>query len=72
MLNRVVLSKQVPDTESLIGISADASDIKADSLKWTLDPLGGYRVAEDGFRQATDEVACEPAARALAASYRSR
>ena len=38
-MNVVVLLKQVPDTESLIEINADAGDIKTDNLKWISEPL---------------------------------
>lgn len=48
-MNVVVLLKQVPDTESLIEINADASDIKADNLKWILNPYDELAV-EEGIR----------------------
>ena len=38
-MNVVVLLKQVPDTESLIEINADASDIKTDNLKWIIESV---------------------------------
>ncbi len=48
-MNVVVLLKQVPDTESLIEINADGSDIKADNLKWILNPYDELAV-EEGIR----------------------
>jgi electron transfer flavoprotein beta subunit len=48
-MNVVVLLKQVPDTESLIEINADASDIKTDNLKWILNPYDELAV-EEGIR----------------------
>jgi electron transfer flavoprotein beta subunit len=48
-MNVVVLLKQVPDTESLIEIKADASDIKTDNLKWILNPYDELAV-EEGLR----------------------
>lgn len=48
-MNVVVLVKQVPDTESLIEINADASDIKTDNLKWILNPYDELAV-EEGIR----------------------
>ena len=48
-MNVVVLLKQVPDTESLIEINADASDIKTDNLKWIMNPYDELAV-EEGIR----------------------
>jgi len=48
-MNVVVLLKQVPDTESLIEINADASDIKTDNLKWIVNPYDELAV-EEGIR----------------------
>jgi len=48
-MNVVVLVKQVPDTESLIEINAEASDIKTDNLKWILNPYDELAV-EEGIR----------------------
>jgi electron transfer flavoprotein beta subunit len=48
-MNVVVLQKQVPDTESLIEINADASDIKTDNLKWIMNPYDELAV-EEGIR----------------------
>jgi electron transfer flavoprotein beta subunit len=48
-MNVVVLLKQVPDTESLIEINADGSDIKTDNLKWILNPYDELAV-EEGLR----------------------
>lgn len=48
-MNVVVLLKQVPDTESLIEINADGSDIKTDNLKWILNPYDEMAV-EEGIR----------------------
>jgi len=45
-MNVVVLLKQVPDTESLIEINADGSDIKTDNLKWILNPYDELAVEE--------------------------
>jgi electron transfer flavoprotein beta subunit len=45
-MNVLVLLKQVPDTESLIEINADGSDIKADNLKWILNPYDELAVEE--------------------------
>jgi electron transfer flavoprotein beta subunit len=48
-MNVVVLLKQVPDTESLIEINADGSDIKTDNLKWIVNPYDELAV-EEGLR----------------------
>jgi electron transfer flavoprotein beta subunit len=48
-MNVLVLLKQVPDTESLIEINDDASDIKTDNLKWILNPYDELAV-EEGIR----------------------
>ena len=48
-MNVVVLLKQVPDTESLIEINAEASDIKTDNLKWIMNPYDELAV-EEGIR----------------------
>ena len=48
-MNVVVLLKQVPDTESLIEINADGSDIKTDNLKWIVNPYDEMAV-EEGLR----------------------
>jgi electron transfer flavoprotein beta subunit len=48
-MNVVVLVKQVPDTESLIEINAEASDIKTDNLKWIMNPYDELAV-EEGIR----------------------
>jgi electron transfer flavoprotein beta subunit len=45
-MNVVVLLKQVPDTESLIEINADGSDIKTENLKWILNPYDELAVEE--------------------------
>ena len=45
-MNVVVLLKQVPDTESLIEINADGSDIKTDNLKWIVNPYDELAVEE--------------------------
>ena len=48
-MNVVVLLKQVPDTESLIEIHTDGSDIKTDNLKWIMNPYDELAV-EEGIR----------------------
>jgi electron transfer flavoprotein beta subunit len=48
-MNVVVLLKQVPDTESLIEINAEASDIQTDNLKWIVNPYDELAV-EEGIR----------------------
>jgi electron transfer flavoprotein beta subunit len=45
-MNVVVLLKQVPDTESLIEINADGSDVKTENLKWILNPYDEIAVEE--------------------------
>ena len=42
----VVLLKQVPATESLIGIAADGVSIKRDDIKWVINPYDEFAVEE--------------------------
>jgi len=42
----VVLLKQVPATESYIGISEDGLSIKTDDLKWVINPYDEFAVEE--------------------------
>jgi electron transfer flavoprotein beta subunit len=42
----VVLLKQVPATESLIGIAEDGISIKADDIKWVINPYDEFAVEE--------------------------
>lgn len=42
----VVLLKQVPATESLIGIAADGVSIKSDDIKWVINPYDEFAVEE--------------------------
>jgi electron transfer flavoprotein beta subunit len=42
----VVLVKQVPDTESLIQISADGKTIRKDDIKWVMNPYDEIAVEE--------------------------
>ena len=54
-MNAVVLLKQVPDTESLIEINADGSDIKTENLKWILNPYDELAVEEAVGRARVDD-----------------
>ncbi len=42
----VVLLKQVPATESLIGIAEDGISIKTDNIKWVINPYDEFAVEE--------------------------
>ncbi|MGB2687997.1 MAG: electron transfer flavoprotein subunit beta, partial [Desulfobacterales bacterium] len=42
----VVLLKQVPATESLIGIADDGVSIKSDDIKWVINPYDEFAVEE--------------------------
>jgi len=42
----VVLLKQVPATESLIGIADDGVSIKTDDIKWVINPYDEFAVEE--------------------------
>ncbi len=42
----VVLLKQVPATESLIGIADDGISIKTDDIKWVINPYDEFAVEE--------------------------
>ena len=42
----VVLLKQVPSTESLIGIAEDGISIKTDDIKWVINPYDEFAVEE--------------------------
>jgi electron transfer flavoprotein beta subunit len=42
----VVLLKQVPATESIIGIAADGVSIKKDDIKWVINPYDEFAVEE--------------------------
>jgi electron transfer flavoprotein beta subunit len=42
----VVLLKQVPATESLIGIAGDGISIKTDDIKWVINPYDEFAVEE--------------------------
>lgn len=42
----VVLLKQVPATESLIGIAEDGTSIKVDDIKWVINPYDEFAVEE--------------------------
>lgn len=49
-MNTVVCVKQVPDTETLIKLNAEGTDIATEGVKWILNPYDEYAV-EEAVRQ---------------------